>query len=70
MPNSLAALMELMVSPPALARPITFAFEDCACKRKEEKSVALSGCFTEPSTLPPEAITTEVVSRSSAWPKA
>src|SRR5688572_23178378 len=43
MPNSEAALMELMVSPPALARPITFAFEVCACSRNDEKSLVLSG---------------------------
>ena len=62
--------MELMVSPPALARPITLAFDDCACSRNEEKSVVLSGCLTPPTTLPPAAVTTAVVSRSSAWPKA
>src|SRR2546427_2465813 len=38
MPNSLAALMALMVSPPALARPRIWALEACACSRKEEKS--------------------------------
>ena len=38
MPNSAACLMELVVSPPALARPITLAPEACACSRKEEKS--------------------------------
>ena len=70
MPNSDACLMELMVSPPALARPITLALEACACSRKEEKSCVLSGTFTLPSTLPPAALMTSVVSRSSAWPKA
>src|ERR1051325_746404 len=43
MPNSDAALIELMVSPPALASPITFAFEVCAWSRKDEKSFVLSG---------------------------
>ena len=43
MPNSAACLIELMVSPPALARPITFAPEPCAWSRKEEKSAVLSG---------------------------
>jgi len=66
MPNSEAALIELMVSPPAFARPITFAFEVCACSRNEEKSEVLSGWRTLPSTLPPFASTTADVSRSSA----
>src|SRR6516162_9467756 len=38
MPNSPACLIELMVSPPALAKPMTFAFEACACSKYEEKS--------------------------------
>ena len=38
MPNSAACLIELIVSPPALARPMILAFEACACSRKEEKS--------------------------------
>src|SRR3546814_14180021 len=36
-PNSLAALIELMVSPPALARPRICAPAACACRRKDEK---------------------------------
>src|ERR1041384_6990880 len=43
MPNSAAALIELMVSPPAFARPITLAFEVCACSRNDEKSLVLIG---------------------------
>ena len=39
MPNSDACLIELMVSPPALARPMILAFDDCACSRNDEKSV-------------------------------
>src|SRR5581483_11300587 len=39
MPNSAPALIELIVSPPALASPITFAFDVCACKRNDEKSL-------------------------------
>src|SRR3954451_15739715 len=70
MPNSEADLIELMVSPPALARQITLALEVCACSRNEEKSLALSGWRTLPSTLPPFASTTAELSRSSAWPKA
>ena len=32
-PNSAACLIELMVSPPALASPMIFAFDCCACSR-------------------------------------
>src|SRR5215831_13474447 len=46
MPNSAPCLIELMVSPPALARPITFALDDCACSRNDEKSLVLSGWRT------------------------
>jgi hypothetical protein len=42
MPNSAACLIALVVSPPALARPMIFAFECCACSRNEEKSALLS----------------------------
>src|SRR4029450_3757914 len=62
MPNSLAALIELMVSPPALARPRICALLACACSRKEEKSLADSGCLTEPTTVPPAALTMLAVS--------
>src|SRR5450830_561476 len=70
MPNSLAALMALMVSPPALARPRIWALEFCACSRKDEKSEAASGCLALPSTVPPPALMTSEVSFSSDWPKA
>src|SRR3954471_8464675 len=63
MPNSAPALIELMVSPPALARPMTFAFEDWACSRNDEKSLVLSGWRTLPTTLPPLASTAAEVSR-------
>src|SRR5713226_744528 len=53
MPNSAACLIELMVSPPALARPMTCALEDWACSRNDEKSLVLIGALTSPSTLPP-----------------
>ena len=69
-PNSAACLIALMVSPPALASPITLAFEACACSRKDEKSDVLSGCRTLPSTLPPDFTTTLVVSFSRSWPNA
>ena len=51
MPNSAACLIEFVVSPPALARPMIFAFDDCACSRNELKSWLLSGTRTDPSTL-------------------
>ena len=70
MPNSDACLMELMVSPPALASATILALEACACSRKELKSVPGNGVRTLPSTLPPFFSTTASVSRSSAWPKA
>src|ERR1700709_1020785 len=54
-PNSLAALIALMVSPPAFARPRICALLPCACNRNDEKSLADSGCFETPSTLPPAA---------------
>ncbi|KAG1370626.1 hypothetical protein G6F60_015652 [Rhizopus arrhizus] len=69
-PNSLAALIALMVSPPALARPRICALEACACSRKDEKSLEASGCLTDPTTLPPPASTTVVVSACNALPKA
>ena len=53
MPNSAACFTALMVSPPALASPITLALEFCACSRSEAKSAVPSGCLLEPSTLPP-----------------
>src|ERR1700732_56128 len=56
-PNSAPCLIELMVSPPALARPMILAFDDCACRRKEEKSFVFSGWRTLPSTFPPLAST-------------
>src|SRR3954469_3587959 len=66
MPNSAACLIELVVSPPALARPMTLALDACACSRNDEKSAGLIGALTPPSTLPPLAVTTADVSRSSA----
>jgi len=38
MPNSAACLIELIVSPPALARPMICALEDWAWSRNDEKS--------------------------------
>ena len=65
-----ACLIKLMTSWPPVASPMTFAFELCACKRKDEKSGVLSGKGTRPSTLPPLAVTMSQVSFSIAWPKA
>src|SRR5882762_11988778 len=56
MPNSAPCLIELMVSPPALASPMTLAFDACACSRNDEKSLVLIGCFTSPTTLPPALV--------------
>src|ERR1700687_3953829 len=61
MPNSAACLIELMVSPPALASPMILAFDACACSRNDEKSVAGNGCLIWPSTLPPLLVTTAAV---------
>src|ERR1700730_1935692 len=52
-PNSAPCLIAWIVSPPALARPMILAFDDCACSRNEEKSLVLRGWRTLPSTLPP-----------------
>ncbi|MNY27586.1 hypothetical protein D3C86_1614980 [compost metagenome] len=69
-PNSFAALTELLKSPPALARPRICALEAWACSRNEEKSAVPSGARTWPLMSPPASLTTFMVSRSSAWPKA
>ncbi|MGY3461235.1 hypothetical protein ACVWW5_006685 [Bradyrhizobium sp. LM3.4] len=50
--------------------PMILALEACACSTNEERSGVASGGFTEPSTLPPLAVTTAEASRSSEWPKA
>ncbi len=43
MPNSAACLMALVVSAPALARPMILAFDACACSRNEEKVLGREG---------------------------
>jgi len=69
MPNSAACLIALWCRRRHWQGPMIFAFELCACSRNEEKSALLSGADpAEP--LPPLAVTTAAVSRSSAWPKA
>ncbi len=70
MPNSAPCLIAFVVSPPAFASPMIFAFDDCACRRNDEKSEVFSGWRTLPTTLPPAFSTTASVSRSSAWPNA
>ena len=68
--KSFAALMELSRSAPALARPITLAFEACACSMKEEKSEALIGWLITPNTFPPErAPAPRVVPSTSDLPR-
>src|SRR6187402_1508680 len=69
-PNSLAALIVLIVSPPAFARPRICALLDCACSRNDEKSLADSGWRTDPTTVPPAALTTAVVSFCNCEPNA
>src|SRR3569623_351585 len=70
LPNSLAALIELIVSPPALANPRICAFDACACNKNKEKTEVDSGGVTDPSTWPPDALTTLAVSDSSEAPNA
>src|SRR5271155_108271 len=62
--------MALIASAPVSARAITLAPEACACKRYEPKSVAPSGCDTEPSTEPPALTIASVASRCRALPRA
>ena len=70
-PNSPACLIELMVSPPALAKPTTLAPEPCACSRKDEKSVVPGkGMPHGADHLAAGRLDGGRVSRSSAWPKA
>ena len=69
-PNSAACLAALMKSRPVEANAITFAPDDCACSKYEEKSVVPSGCRTDPATVPPRRASASVVSRSSAAPNA
>ncbi|MCY1381358.1 hypothetical protein D9M69_692560 [compost metagenome] len=67
-PNSWACLMRLTRSPPALARPTTSALDDCACTRKEAKSMAPRGWRVLPSTVPPAFCTKRVALPSSDLP--
>src|SRR3569833_2446637 len=53
LPNSAACLLELIVSPPALASPITFAVDDCSCSKNDEKSAVFSGGRAGPTAGPP-----------------
>ena len=70
MPNSLAALSELLKSVPALASPSTCAPEAWACSRNEEKSAAPRGTRTAPRFLPPRVSTTLEAAFCSCVPKA
>ena len=69
-PNSAAVLISFMLFGGPAAMPMIFAFEACACSTKDDRSGVASGGRTEPSTLPPLAVTTEEASRSSEWPNA
>jgi len=42
-PNSDACLIELMVSPPAFASAMTFAFDACAVSKGDAKSAVPTG---------------------------
>jgi hypothetical protein len=53
-----------------VGEPDDLGFRGLRLQRKEEKSDVFRGCLTPPTTLPPLARTTDVVSRSSAAPKA
>ena len=44
MPNSAACLIELVVSPPALASPMILAFDACACSRNEREVLRVERC--------------------------
>jgi hypothetical protein len=65
-----ACLIELMVSPPALARPMTLAFDACACSRKDEKSARERVADLAQHLAAVGLDHVASVSRSSAWPKA
>ena len=53
MPNSLACLIELIVSAPALASPSTLAPLACAWIRRDEKSRRANGYAGTEPTMPP-----------------
>ena len=68
MPNSAADLIVLIVSPPAFAMPMIFAFEVCACSRNDEKSEVLMGWLMTPTTFPPERNSASLVPSTSDLP--
>ena len=70
MPNSAACLIALMVSPPALASPMTLAFDACACSRNDEKSRAGERMADLAQHLAAVLLDHSRVSRSSASPNA
>src|SRR5258708_35328992 len=65
-PNSAPCWIARTVSAPAFASPMTFAFEDCACSRKEEKSGVLMGAYVAPNTFPPAAEMNSLPSETNA----
>ena len=70
MPNSSAALIELVKSSPALARPSTCAPSLAPAAENDEKSDVASGTRTAPTTLPPFASTTSVAASCNCVPNA
>ena len=69
-PNSVACLIEAVVSAPAFASAITFAPELCACSSADEKSAVFRGRRVVPTTLPPVVVITRVASSSNCLPNA
>ncbi len=56
-PNSRACLIEVIVSLPALASPITWHRTPVHGSRKDEKSCVANGWRTAPTTVPPARLT-------------
>ena len=67
-PNSAACLTPLTMSLPPLAKIRPLAPDCCAFRTYDEKSWLLSGCLTEPTTLPPAALMKPVASSSIDLP--
>src|ERR1043166_4584937 len=60
MPSFFALVIVFVMSAPALARPMAFAFDCCARARYDEKSGASSGWRARPMSSPPFAVTISV----------
>src|SRR5262245_43341435 len=70
MPNSPAVLISLTLFGGPAAIPMILAFEACAWRMNDDRSGVAKGGRTDPSILPPFAVTTSAASRSSEWPNA